>query len=136
MNLKDFGDLDLIPKAMSVEKLKIHCLGLSVFSEITITGFLVFPWKHAICVLIRSAQIFQLHVFLWRSITFWLTNILMELWSADSEMDAEILGWTSMAQLTARLTVNQEVGGSTLTRLAILLHRSFHYHSSMSRGPP
>ena len=43
MNLKDFGDLDLIPKAMSVEKLKIHGLGLSVFSEITITGFLVFP---------------------------------------------------------------------------------------------
>ena len=41
MNLKDFGDLDLIPKA--IEKLKIHCLGLSVFSEITITGFLVFP---------------------------------------------------------------------------------------------
>ena len=38
MNLEDFGDLDLIPKAMSVEK-----LGLSVFSEITITGFLVFP---------------------------------------------------------------------------------------------
>ena len=55
MNLKDFGDLDLIPKAMSVEKLKIHCFGLSVFSEITITSFLVFPWKHAICVLIRSA---------------------------------------------------------------------------------
>ena len=34
----------------------------------------------------------------------------MELWSADSEMEAEILGWVSMAQLTARLTVNQEVG--------------------------
>ena len=58
MNLKDFGDLDLISKAMSLEKLKIHCLGLSVFSEITITGFLVFPWKHAICVLIRSASDF------------------------------------------------------------------------------
>ena len=43
MNLKDFGDLDLIPKAISVEKLKIHCLGQSVFSEITITCFLVFP---------------------------------------------------------------------------------------------
>ena len=44
MNLKDFGDLDLIPKAMSVEKLKIHCLGLSAFSEITYR-FSCFPMK-------------------------------------------------------------------------------------------
>ena len=35
----EFGDLDLIFKVTTVEKLKIHGLGTSIFSENTVTSF-------------------------------------------------------------------------------------------------
>ena len=40
-NWLDFGDLDLIFKVTAVEKLKIHFGGTSVFSENTVTNFLL-----------------------------------------------------------------------------------------------
>ena len=40
-NWFDFGDLDLIFKVTAVKKLKIHGVGTSVFSENTVTSFLL-----------------------------------------------------------------------------------------------
>ena len=40
-----FGDIDLTVKVTAVEKLKIHCVGTCVFSENTVTSFLIFPIK-------------------------------------------------------------------------------------------
>ena len=79
MNLKDFGDLDLIPKAMSVEKLKIHCLGYLFSLKSLLPVFLFSHESMQYVYSLEVPQIFQLHVFLWRSNTFWLTNVLMEL---------------------------------------------------------